>query len=198
VEYGGSVTGVVAGRRGGARVGLFVVGRGREKLGMMQTQGRRKEPTERIHSGALKLEFGAEDAFGKELRRRVDDFFRSTGRRKRGGRPMVLKTAIILTWFAVSYVLLVFGAQTLGQGPPPLAGWNNRRRSLPGHFTLVMRVRRPSSFSWPSVSPSAFFAASSSRSSWHHDFGPYIILSCIPIFDSVLAPFYRRLSPPPS
>jgi len=83
---------------------------------MVQTEERRKEPAEQIHSGVLKLEFGSNDAFGKELRRRVDDFFRSAGRRKRGGRAMVLKTAIILTWFAASYVLLVFVAQSLGQG----------------------------------------------------------------------------------
>jgi linoleoyl-CoA desaturase len=83
---------------------------------MVQTQERRKEPAERIHSGVLKLEFGAEDAFGKELRRRVDELFRSTGRRKRGGRPMVLKTVIILTWFVASYMLLVFAAQGLWQG----------------------------------------------------------------------------------
>lgn len=83
---------------------------------MMQTEKRRKEPTQPGHSGVLKLEFGSEDAFGRTLRARVDDFFRSTGRSKHGGRPMVLKTAIILAWFAASYVLLVFAAQTLWQG----------------------------------------------------------------------------------
>jgi linoleoyl-CoA desaturase len=83
---------------------------------MIQTQERRNEPAARDHSGVLKLEFGSDDAFGKELRGRVDEFFRSTGRRKRGGRGMVLKTAIVLAWFAASYVLLVLAAQTLGQG----------------------------------------------------------------------------------
>ena len=39
-------------------MGLFVVGQGRGKLGMVQTQERRKEPAERIHSGVLRLEFG--------------------------------------------------------------------------------------------------------------------------------------------
>lgn len=52
----------MAGRQGGAGVGLFVVGCGRGKLGMVQTQERRKEPAERVHSGVLKLEFGAEDS----------------------------------------------------------------------------------------------------------------------------------------
>ena len=83
---------------------------------MIKTPERRKEPAERAHSGVLKLEFGSEDAFGRELRGRVDEFFRSTGRRKRGGRAMVLKTAAVLAWFAASYVLLVFVAQTLEQG----------------------------------------------------------------------------------
>lgn len=83
---------------------------------MVQTQEHRKESAKRSHSGVLKLEFGADDAFGKELRSRVDEFFRTTGRRKRGGRPMVLKTAVILAWSAASYLLLVFAAQTLWQG----------------------------------------------------------------------------------
>jgi linoleoyl-CoA desaturase len=83
---------------------------------MTQKEDRRNEPAERIRSGVLKLEFGQDTTFEKELRRRVDDFFRSTGRRKHGGRSMHIKTAIILTWFAASYVLLVFGAQTLWQG----------------------------------------------------------------------------------
>ena len=83
---------------------------------MTQTEDRRQEPPARIGSGVLKLEFASEDAFGKELRRRVDEFFRSTGRRKRGGRQMILKTVVVLAWFAVSYVLLVFAARTLGQG----------------------------------------------------------------------------------
>ena len=85
---------------------------------MTQTLKRRKEPAQRIGSGVLKLEFGSEDAFGKELRRRVDEFFRSRGRRKRGGWPMYFKTAVILAWFLASYALLVFGARTLGQGLP--------------------------------------------------------------------------------
>ncbi len=83
---------------------------------MAQKGDRREGPAERIQSGVLKLEFGQAADFDRELRRRVDDFFRSTGRRKRGGRQMYLKTAVILTWFVASYVLLVFAAQTLWQG----------------------------------------------------------------------------------
>ena len=83
---------------------------------MTQTEDRRQEPPARIGSGVLKLEFASEDAFGKELRRRVDEFFRSTGRRKRGGWQMILKTVVVLAWFAASYVLLIFAARTLGQG----------------------------------------------------------------------------------
>ncbi len=85
---------------------------------MTQKEDRHNESAERIRSGVLKLEFGQDTAFEKELRRRVDDFFRSTGRRKRGGRQMYVKTAIVLTWFAASYVLLVFAAQTPWQGLP--------------------------------------------------------------------------------
>jgi linoleoyl-CoA desaturase len=83
---------------------------------MVQTQERRQEPRERLPSGVRKLEFSSQDAFGKELRERVEEFFRSTGRRKRGIPSMYLKTTIILVWFAASYVLLVSAAQTVWQG----------------------------------------------------------------------------------
>ena len=56
------------------------------------------------------LKFGAEDAFYRELRRRVEEFFEQTGRRQRDCPRMYVKTAIILTWFAASYALLVFAA----------------------------------------------------------------------------------------
>jgi linoleoyl-CoA desaturase len=62
------------------------------------------------------LTFGADTAFLRELRRRVDAYFQSAGRRRRDWRPMLVKTAVFLGGFAVSYVLLVFAAQTWCQG----------------------------------------------------------------------------------
>lgn len=65
-----------------------------------------------------KLKFGTNMGFQVEMRRRVDEYFRSTGRRQRDCWQMYLKTAIILALFAASYVLLVFGAQTWWQALP--------------------------------------------------------------------------------
>lgn len=54
------------------------------------------------------LKFGAGDGFQGVLRRRVDRFFRSTGRRPRDCPAMYVKTAVVLAWFVASYALLVF------------------------------------------------------------------------------------------
>ena len=66
--------------------------------------------------GALK--FGTDSAFQLELRRRVDEYFRSTGRRQRDCWQMYLKTAILIAGLAVSYLLLVFAADAWWQSLP--------------------------------------------------------------------------------
>lgn len=58
------------------------------------------------------LKFSSDNAFYVELRRRVDEYFRITGRRQRDCWQMYLKTAILVASFAVSYVLLVLVART--------------------------------------------------------------------------------------
>ncbi|HEV2971805.1 MAG TPA: acyl-CoA desaturase [Pirellulales bacterium] len=58
----------------------------------------------------VQIKFGRETGFQTELRRRVEHYFATTGRRPRDCPRMYLKTAIVLTWFAVSYALLVFWA----------------------------------------------------------------------------------------
>ena len=65
---------------------------------------------------ARSLTFSPEHAFQCELRRRVDEHFRTTGRRQRDCWQMYVKTAILVAGFALSYVLLVFVAQTWWQG----------------------------------------------------------------------------------
>jgi linoleoyl-CoA desaturase len=60
--------------------------------------------------GALK--FNVSDAFHWELRRRVDRYFRYTGRRRRDCPQMYLKTALLVGWLASSYVMLLFFAGT--------------------------------------------------------------------------------------
>jgi linoleoyl-CoA desaturase len=54
------------------------------------------------------LKFGLSDGFQSELRRRVEEYFQSSGRCQRDCPQMYLKTAIIGGWFVASYALLVF------------------------------------------------------------------------------------------
>ncbi len=66
--------------------------------------------------GALK--FGTNRAFQLELRRRVDEYFRTTGRRQRDCWQMYLKAAIVMASLAISYLLLVFAAHAWWQSVP--------------------------------------------------------------------------------
>ena len=65
-----------------------------------------------------RLKFAGSNDFQIELRRRVDGYFQTTGRRRRDCPQMYLKTAILLASFAASYWLLVFVAQTWWQAVP--------------------------------------------------------------------------------
>ena len=56
------------------------------------------------------LKFGPGDEFRQELRRRIDRYFKRTGRRPHDCPQMYLKTAVVLGWLVMSYVLLVFFA----------------------------------------------------------------------------------------
>jgi linoleoyl-CoA desaturase len=58
------------------------------------------------------LKFGVNDQFYPELRRRVDQYFTSTGQHQRDCPQMYLKTALLVAWFVASYVLLVFVVET--------------------------------------------------------------------------------------
>ncbi|MFI5173264.1 MAG: fatty acid desaturase family protein [Terriglobia bacterium] len=64
------------------------------------------------------LKFGKDNNFQVEIRNRVEEYFRSTGRRQRDCPQMYLKTAILLASFAASYVLLVVVARTWWQALP--------------------------------------------------------------------------------
>src|ERR1700710_3011003 len=57
-----------------------------------------------------KPKFNGSDRFLRELRRRVDAYFESTGRKKRDCPQMYFKTATILEWFPASYLCLLFVA----------------------------------------------------------------------------------------
>ena len=64
------------------------------------------------------LKFAGSSDFQSELRRRVDEFFRNTGRRQRDCPRMYVKSAVLLVAFATTYVTLVLFAGTWWQGVP--------------------------------------------------------------------------------
>lgn len=65
-----------------------------------------------------KPKFQGNNRFQVELRKRVDEYFQSSGVPQRDNWRMYLKTAILLSCLAASYVLLVFVAQTWWQALP--------------------------------------------------------------------------------
>jgi linoleoyl-CoA desaturase len=62
------------------------------------------------------VKFAANRKFHDEVDRRVLAYFESTGRSQKANAAMVVKTGVLLAWFALSYVLLVFVAATWWQG----------------------------------------------------------------------------------
>jgi linoleoyl-CoA desaturase len=66
-----------------------------------------------VHSG--KIKFAGDSGFHTELKARVQDYFRVSGRSPRGGLRMYLKSAVILLWLMSSYALLVFWAGAFWQ-----------------------------------------------------------------------------------
>ena len=70
----------------------------------------------RADASTDRLKFNGDNAFQRELRRRVEDYFKRSGQKPRDGMRIYLKTAIILAAFVTFYVLLVFFAATWWQG----------------------------------------------------------------------------------
>ncbi len=64
------------------------------------------------------LKFAGTREFHIEVRRWIDEFFKSTGRRQRDCPQMYVKTAILIACFIATYALLVFFAQTWWQALP--------------------------------------------------------------------------------
>jgi linoleoyl-CoA desaturase len=62
------------------------------------------------------VRFRRDSGFHVEVRRRVEEYFRVTGRRQRDCREMYLKTAVLFVVFATSWALLVFVARDWWQG----------------------------------------------------------------------------------
>jgi len=115
------------------------------------------------------LKFASDAGFQKEVRRRVDEYFRRTGQRQRDCPQMYLKTAIILASFATCYVLLVFVAQTWWQAVPlavllglSMAGIGFNVQHDAGHQGYSSRawVNRLMSLTMDAVGASSYV--------WHH------------------------------
>ncbi len=65
-----------------------------------------------------RLKFHGRSGFQAELRRRVDEYFEKQNAKPRDCPQMYLKTAVLMGGFVLSYILLVFVAQTWWQGIP--------------------------------------------------------------------------------
>ncbi|MHC5028326.1 MAG: fatty acid desaturase family protein [Planctomycetota bacterium] len=59
-----------------------------------------------------RIKFSRNNEFQRELKARVDRYFRMTGQSPRDCFRMYLKSAVIMAWFIGSYCLLVFAATT--------------------------------------------------------------------------------------
>jgi linoleoyl-CoA desaturase len=75
-------------------------------------------PTSPAVDSGVKLKFGSDGGFQRELRKRVEEFFQRSGRRERDCPQMYFKSAVILATLIVSYVVLVFVASTWWQALP--------------------------------------------------------------------------------
>jgi linoleoyl-CoA desaturase len=67
---------------------------------------------------ATRPKFPADTGFLVEVRRRVSQYFRDTGKRERDQPAMYLKSAIIFVWLTGSWALLVFAATIWWQAVP--------------------------------------------------------------------------------
>lgn len=67
---------------------------------------------------AERLQFGEDRSFQIELRRRVEEYFKSSGRPQLDTWQMYLKSGVIMACFAISYVVLVFASRSLWTGIP--------------------------------------------------------------------------------
>lgn len=65
-----------------------------------------------------RVKFSRDNAFQVEVRRRVDEYFRRSGRTQRDCWQMYLKSAVVLASFTACYVVLVFVANTWWQALP--------------------------------------------------------------------------------
>ena len=75
-------------------------------------------PAPAAAAASHRLKFDGPDAFHKTIKARVEDYFKSTGKRPRDCWQMYLKTAIVFVWFVTSYLLLIFATSHWWQAIP--------------------------------------------------------------------------------
>ena len=66
----------------------------------------------------MALTYSGSTAFRRDLEARVAEYFERTGIPRRGSWRVYAKTAVLLSWFAASYLLLVFAVETWWQAVP--------------------------------------------------------------------------------
>jgi len=71
-----------------------------------------------MHGAGKPVKFARADGFQARLRERVEAYFRDTGLRPRDCPALYRKTAVVLTWLILAYVLLVFVASAWWQVVP--------------------------------------------------------------------------------
>src|SRR5258708_10949779 len=66
----------------------------------------------------MRVKFAPSEGFYSQLKERIDAYFLRTGYSRMDNAWMYLKIAILLSWLAISYILLVFAATTWWQALP--------------------------------------------------------------------------------
>ncbi|HEX7926986.1 MAG TPA: fatty acid desaturase, partial [bacterium] len=123
-------------------------------------RGATNDPVER------RLKFAGDSAFHNELKRRVDSYFRNTGKRPRDNPAMYIKTAVILGVFAVSYALLAFVIESWWIAVPVAAllgfatagiGFNIMHDAGHGAYSRFHAINRMLSWTLDLIGGSSYF-----------------------------------------
>ena len=136
--------------------------------------------------------------FQAELRRRVDAYFQTTGKRSRDLPTMYLKTAFILAWFGVSYGLLVFHhnswlesvllATSLGLAMAGI-GFNVAHDACHGAFSKVPFINELFSVTLDMLGGSSYVWK------WKHNFFHHTYTNVVGADDDIDFGFVARLAP---
>ena len=84
-------------------------------MSLLNTPPVRSAESGRTRIKGLKVKYNPDSDFYRQLKNRIDQYFITTGSSLRDVPQMYLKTVIILAWLSLSYVLLIFVANTWWQ-----------------------------------------------------------------------------------